>query len=578
MTTATSLVRLPVVDSNSPARRRSLVDQYLGEQQRLTAVERFAQHHDLLSSESPAQERYYRDLIPLAKPRSGEQYAFEVDLDACTGCKACVAACHSLNGLESHETWRSVGLLHGGTPAEPVQQPVTTACHHCLDPACMSGCPVGAYEKDALTGIVKHLDDQCIGCQYCVFTCPYEVPQFSERLGIVRKCDMCSDRLAVGEAPACVQSCPNEAIAIAIVQKRQAVEDAQGDAFLPGAPSPGITVPTTVYRTARSLPRNLLPADFYSVAPSRHHAPLVLMLVLTQLSAGAFLAGALASRFLPPEVVSILRPMHAVVALAAGLLALAASVFHLGRPRYAFRALIGLRTSWMSREILAFGVFAALATAYAASLWQADLLPRLGIASIETTLASRVQEALSAAVAGTCLAGVACSILIYHVTGRRYWSAPSTGFKFTMTVVMLGLSTTIATFLSVSAALHEPRLTASVAAIVPPLGTLLAWATFLKLAWELSFFRHLRHKQHTEEKRTALLMTRDLYLCTFARYVAGASGGVLLPLLLRGHAGDRPALAVATIGTLLVLTGELCERTLFFAAVSSTRMPGAIAS
>src|SRR6266566_3266557 len=87
----------------------------------------------------------------------------------------------------------------------------------CLEPACMHGCPVGAYEKDALTGIVRHLDDQCIGCRYCMLTCPYEVPQYCVRKGIVRKCDMCADRLAESEAPACVQACPNEAIAIRIV-------------------------------------------------------------------------------------------------------------------------------------------------------------------------------------------------------------------------------------------------------------------------------------------------------------------------------------------------------------------------
>ena len=99
--------------------------------------------------------------------------------------------------------WREVGLLIGGTETLPViPQHVTSACHHCLDPACPEPpCPVDAYEKDARTGIVKHLDDQCIGCQYCTFTCPYDAPKFHVGKGIVRKCDMCSDRLVAGEAP-----------------------------------------------------------------------------------------------------------------------------------------------------------------------------------------------------------------------------------------------------------------------------------------------------------------------------------------------------------------------------------------
>ena len=239
-----------------------LVSELLLRQRDMTAVERFAKRHD--AGETPP-SGCYEALIPLAKPKAGEQYGFRVDLDSCTGCKACVAACNSLNGLDDDEAWRSVGLLHGGSSHAPVQQTVTTACHHCLDPACMNGCPVKAYEKDPATGIVRHLDDQCIGCQYCVLTCPYEVPQFNSKRGIVRKCDMCSDRLAASEAPACVQSCPNQAIAIQIVDKTRTLEDAQGGSFLPGAPSPAITVPTTEYVTKRAFPRNLLPADFYQV-------------------------------------------------------------------------------------------------------------------------------------------------------------------------------------------------------------------------------------------------------------------------------------------------------------------------
>ena len=237
----------------------TLVDALLYEQQQTTAVERFAQAH--AHQTEPLLSDHYRDLIPLSAPRPGEQYAFEVDLDVCSGCKACVAACHNLNGLDEAEHWRSVGLLHGGSEAQPVMQHVTTACHHCVEPACMHGCPVLAYDKDPITGIVRHLDDQCIGCQYCVLMCPYDVPQYSSSKGIVRKCDMCHDRLAVGEAPACVQSCPNEAIRITTVNIEKVIQESESNQFLPTAPEPGITLPTTNYKTAKPLPRNLLPAD-----------------------------------------------------------------------------------------------------------------------------------------------------------------------------------------------------------------------------------------------------------------------------------------------------------------------------
>ena len=212
--------------------------------------------------------------MPASPPGPGQQFAFEVDLDRCSGCKACVTACHALNGLDEDEAWRSVGLLHGGTSALPVLQHVTSACHHCLDPACLYGCPVNAYEKDPVTGIVKHLDDQCIGCQYCILKCPYDAPKYNKKLGIVRKCDMCSDRLAAGEAPACVQACPTQAIRITVVE-RQEVDRGQRGQSLParGARACLYTLPTTVYKTSTALPRNLLPADHYAVTagprPSR---------------------------------------------------------------------------------------------------------------------------------------------------------------------------------------------------------------------------------------------------------------------------------------------------------------------
>ena len=259
----------------------SLLDFLLDEQQQLTAVERFAQRHA-----SHSEQRFYRDLIPATPPGPGQQYAFRVDLDLCTGCKACVTACHNLNGLGAQETWRDVGLLIGGTPAAPALQTVTTTCHHCEDPACLAGCPVRAYEKDPVTGIVRHLDDQCIGCQYCTLKCPYDVPKYDAARGIVRKCDMCSDRLSAGEAPACVQGCPTSAISIDVV----ALEEASPSALLPVAahaiPDSAYTRPTTRYVSARARGA-LRPANESAIAPADPHHPLSVMLVLTQLGVGA---------------------------------------------------------------------------------------------------------------------------------------------------------------------------------------------------------------------------------------------------------------------------------------------------
>jgi DMSO reductase anchor subunit len=355
------------------------------------------------------------------------------------------------------------------------------------------------------------------------------------------------------------------------------LEDAQGDAFLPGAPSPGITVPATVYKTKRALPRNMLPADFYTVKPSHEHRPLVVMLVLTQLSVGAFVMDAIASRFLSADVLATLRPLHSLVALAVGLLALAASVLHLGRPQYAFRALVGLRTSWMSREILAFGLFAPLALAYSASLWHTFLLPAVGMAPLAPSTAQRLHAVLSATVATTGAIGVTCSVFIYHATRRPFWNASTAGIKFSMTAVVLGLATTILTLLSESAIVHDPAVKRAVLQVVPTLAGLLSLVSGTKLLWELAFFRHALAKQHTSRKRSALLMKGDLSSYTRLRFFSGAIGGLLLPQVLRAAVAAPGAPAIAAASLLFLLVGELLERTLFFAAASSPRMPGTLA-
>ena len=87
----------------SPTRRPLvLVDHYLREQTELTAVDRFVRTHD--ETDAPALAGRYSALMPATPPGAGQQYAFDVDLDACSGCKSCVAACHTLNGLEEDES------------------------------------------------------------------------------------------------------------------------------------------------------------------------------------------------------------------------------------------------------------------------------------------------------------------------------------------------------------------------------------------------------------------------------------------------------------------------------------------
>lgn len=569
----------PSGGGGSSPRVETLIDRFLAEQASPTAAERFAAEHD---DDRLPQARRYQALMPATPPGPGQQYGFEVDLDACTGCKACVTACRNLNGLDPDESWRSVGLLVGeaggalGEEAggEPVQQHVTTACHHCVEPGCLQGCPVDAYEKDPDTGIVVHHEDQCIGCGYCTLTCPYEVPRFDAGRGVVRKCDLCTDRLADGEAPACVQACPTHAISVRVVDTADA-RAAADEPWPIAAPDPAETVPTTAYRTARDLSA-AEPADRYALAPSRAHPPLSVMLVLTQLAVGAHLVDlAVALSASGSDAAGAPGPSAAgaVAALAAGAAGLVASLAHLGRPRHAHRAVIGLRHSWLSREIVAFTAFlgllaadAAVRLAVAAGL---DPAPALGSPEAGRAL---LAAALPAATAAAGVAGVACSAMVYAVTGKRWWRLPRVGARFALTTLTGGLAISLALEVTRAwAAGAEPRAAAWLAAALAALAA-------AKLAVDAAAVRHALGPLPQELVRSAVLLAGPLRAGLRWRVGLGALGGVALPLwvalLLAGGAAAGPAAVAAWAGAALLAAGELVERWHFFTALSSPGMPG----
>jgi formate dehydrogenase iron-sulfur subunit len=512
-----------MVAPRKPDSLDSFLAELLADQQRLITP---AARASAVFDAQPAHLRgeAFRDLIPLSAPGPGERYAFEVDLDSCSGCKACVVACHSLNGLDETESFRDVGLVLGtDSCGAPFQQTVTSACHHCEDPGCLNGCPVLAYEQDPVTGIVRHLDDQCIGCSYCVLKCPYDVPKYNERLGIVRKCDMCHGRLAEGEAPACAQACPTHAIKIIKVP----VVSAEASPLLASAavPSSAITTPTTRYISKKPLPTVLRSADARALRPQHAHYALVFLLTFTQLALGLLIA----SLFSPLHT-SYFILLTSLLFFAAGL---GASVAHLGQPLRAWRVFLGLRKSWLSREAVVLGAAFPLVVAASASEW----IPYLPVATSASEwmspwldlLTSHLILITSAAVAATA-AGVFCSAMIYIDTKRSFWRPSQSFGRMAGTVII-----------------------AALAPISPLAAALILLA---KLALELSTLRG---------DSTSARLQR----------------GPLAPLVVA-----RVAIAVLTLTVFLLPTssfllllplfalGELLERTLFFRAVDSPKMPG----
>lgn len=506
----------------------AFLDELLAEQGRLhTPVVQASHAHDHYVS-GAQRSALNSQLIPLSAPGPNEQYAFEVDLDSCSGCKACVVACHALNGLDETEAWRDVGLVHGGASAAPFQQTVTTACHHCADPGCLNGCPVLAYEKDPSTGIVRHLDDQCIGCQYCILKCPYDVPKYNERLGIVRKCDMCHQRLAVGEAPACAQACPTQAIKIVKVELHlSATPRVDTSSFLAAAPSPTYTQPTTRYRSKQPLPANLTAADEAVLRPQHPHWPLVVMLTLIPASVGIYATAALAT-FVPGPFVTYYVTNFAWLL---GAIGLAASVFHLGQPLRAWRIFLGWRKSWLSREAMVFGAWFGLATpaTLLATPWWPAAIP-LPITQAQLLFATTLVG----------VAGLFCSVMIYVDTQRVFWKFESTAPRFFGTALIVGLATLF------------PR----AAAI----------ALLAKLAFESTSLRGA--------SPSARLLRGPLLRFTQLRFALGFVG--IAGLVAQILNGNRDLFVTYYITNGLLLAGEIAERYLFFRAVDSPKMPGTV--
>lgn len=137
---------------------------------------------------------------------------FYFDQNSCVGCKTCQVACKDKNDLEVGTLFRHVVDFEVGEFPSVKSYHYAATCNHCESPACVEACPTEAMYIDETDGTVQHDDEKCIGCQYCVQSCPYSVPQYLEEQKMVHKCDACYVLRQNGEQPAYVAACPMRAL------------------------------------------------------------------------------------------------------------------------------------------------------------------------------------------------------------------------------------------------------------------------------------------------------------------------------------------------------------------------------
>jgi len=160
----------------------------------------------------------------VAKPANKNEvefYGVLYDSSRCVGCRTCEYECAKAHGLpeplsevaavrKTDETCNTVVNTYQTSKGEVY---IKRQCMHCNQPACAAACLTQAMHKNE-TGPVTWNGDKCMGCRYCMVSCPFDMPKFEFHSANpkIQKCDMCFDRQKAGEKPTCVTNCPNEAL------------------------------------------------------------------------------------------------------------------------------------------------------------------------------------------------------------------------------------------------------------------------------------------------------------------------------------------------------------------------------
>src|SRR5574342_47516 len=166
---------------------------------------------------------------PAPGVRETAKVAKLIDVSKCIGCKACQVACMEWNDIRDEggmnlgvydnpvdrtdRSWTVMRFYEEELPDKGLQWLIVKdGCLHCEDPGCLRACPAPGAIVQFANGIVDFQQDNCIGCGYCQTGCPFNIPRYSAKDQKAYKCTLCSDRVAVGLEPACIKTCPTQAL------------------------------------------------------------------------------------------------------------------------------------------------------------------------------------------------------------------------------------------------------------------------------------------------------------------------------------------------------------------------------
>ena len=365
------------------------------------------------------------------------QYAFYFDARACSGCKACQIACKDKHGLEQARSWRTIFEVVGGGWKQVGETWVpdvfayhlSMACNHCEKPICAEVCPTQAVSKRT-DGIVLLDANNCLGCGYCSWACPYAALDYDKTSGHMTKCTFCVDKIDAGRPPECVAACPMRVLDFGDRDKLTVKHGSTNGSY--PLPEPELTEPHLLItphkdaRRAQTEPADVVPI----VGKNMNEWPLILFTLFSQMAAGAFLLlvilGTLFSQSSSFDPISWMNNEALFGITLVFIASMLISFLHLGTPQKAYRAFSNVKTSWLSREVL-FG------TAFAGSL-----VLLIGL-QLFTSGPSTIRTVITWTAALTGILFLYSMSQVYMLRTVPTWKSLKTPLSFYIAALMLGL-------------------------------------------------------------------------------------------------------------------------------------------